>query len=312
MKLFHDNYQNITNNEPLTLAIGNFDGVHIGHQNIMKMTKKYKDTKSAAMTFSPHPVSVITKTVIPTLMDDHDKANFLEKMGMDYFFIINFTPDFSKLSVDDFINFLKKINVKRLVIGRDFKFAYRGQGNVTDLEKHFEVDLVEDLLYKNTRVSTTYIKQLLDQANISLASKLLNRTYNIHGEVVHGDKVGRLIGFPTANIDYKNYYLPKVGIYAVKVLIDGKMFLGCANLGHNPTLNYSSSKRLEVFIIDYDGDLYQKEITIYFEHYLRDEVKFDNLDALIDQIKKDVEETIQLSKNSLSYGKIKILGGNLI
>lgn len=298
MKTFHDDYQNIKNDEPLTLAIGNFDGVHIGHQNIMKMTRKYHDTKSAAMTFFPHPVSVITKTVIPTLMDNHDKAEFLSTLHMDYFFIINFTPEFSKLSVDEFISFLKSINVKRLVIGRDFKFAYRGQGNITDLEKHFEIDLVEDLLYKNTRVSTTYIKQLLEQGDIKLASKLLNRDYSIHGEVVHGDKVGRLIGFPTANIDYMNYYLPRVGIYAVEVFIDGKMYLGCANLGHNPTLNYSSTKRLEVFIINYDGDLYKKEIGIKFKAYLRDELKFDNLEELVSQIQKDVDQTIALSKNN--------------
>lgn len=296
MKVINDNYNNINNEEALTLAIGNFDGVHIGHQNIMRITKKYDDTKAAAMTFFPHPVSVITNSLIPTLMNNEDKALFLEKMEMDYFFIVNFTSEFSKLSVEEFISFLKKLNVKRLVIGRDFKFAYRGSGTVEDLRKNFEIVLIEDFLFNDIRVSTTYVKAQLEKANLDLVSKLLARDYKVSGEVIHGDKIGRLIGYPTANIDYQNYYLPSVGVYAVLVNIDGVEYIGCANLGHNPTLNYSSQKRLEVFIIDYQGDLYKKKLSITFKAYLRDEVKYDNLDDLLVQIKKDVDETIQLLK----------------
>lgn len=296
MKVINDNYNNISNEEALTLAIGNFDGVHIGHQNIMRITKKYDDTKAAAMTFYPHPVSVITNSLIPTLMNNEDKALFLEKMEMDYFFIVNFTSDFSKLSVDKFISFLKGLNVKRLVIGRDFKFAYRGSGTVEDLRKNFEIVLIEDFLFNDIRVSTTYVKAQLEKANLELVSKLLARDYKVSGEVIHGDKIGRLIGYPTANIDYQNYYLPSVGVYAVLVNIDGVEYIGCANLGHNPTLNYSSQKRLEVFIIDYQGDLYKKKLSITFKAYLRDEVKYDKLDDLLVQIKKDVDETILLLK----------------
>ncbi len=297
MKIIEAMYQDIKNNEPLTLAVGNFDGLHIGHQNIVLKTKSYTDTKSAVMTFFPHPISVITKTSLPILMDNHDKGLMLKTYGIDYFFVVEFTQALSKLSVREFIDFLKGIQVKRLVIGRDFKFGHRGLGTVHDLLKHFEVDLVNDLLFKNVRVSTTYIKSLLDQGNVRMARTLLNRSYAIHGEVVHGDKVGSLIGYPTANIDYKNHYLPKIGVYAVKVKIDDQTYLGCANLGHNPTLNYSTTKRLEVFIINYNQNLYQKEITIFFEYYLRDELKFDTVEALREQIKKDVNKTILLSKN---------------
>lgn len=297
MKVINKNYNEIENNEPLTLAIGNFDGVHIGHQNIIEKTKSFTDTKSAIMTFYPHPVSVITNTLLPTLMDNHDKAKYLTKFNLDYFYIINFTLDFSRLSVDDFIGFLKSIHVKRIVIGRDFKFGYRGKGTVLDLEKHFLIELTEDFLYQDIRVSTTYVKAQLDLGNIDLVTTLLDRKYSIHGEVVHGDKVGRLIGYPTANIDYTNYYLPKNGVYAVSVLIDDKSYIGCLNLGHNPTINYSASKRLEVFIINYSGDLYKKEITVTFDKYLRDEMKFNGLDQLLIQIRKDVEDTIKLNEN---------------
>jgi len=295
MKVYNTTYDKIENKEPITLAIGNFDGFHIGHQNIVSKTKGYSDTKSAVMTFTPHPVSVITKTNLPTLMDNHDKTEFLASSAVDHFFIVHFTTEFSRLSAADFIHFLKRINVKRIVVGRDFKFGYRGLGTVHNLEKYFEVDLVQDLLYKNIRVSSTYIKSLLDQGNIRLIKTLLGRSYQIHGEVVHGDKVGSLIGYPTANVDYKNYYVPKVGIYVVRVKIGDKTYLGCANLGHNPTLNYSTTKRLEVFIIDFKGDLYNQEITVSFEYYLRDEIKFETVDELLKQIDKDVKETIKLA-----------------
>ncbi|CDR30991.1 Riboflavin biosynthesis protein ribF [Acholeplasma oculi] len=298
MKTFYAHYEDIENNEPITLAIGNFDGLHIGHQNIIEIANSNRATKSAVMTFSPHPLSVILKKELPILMDDHDKEKALERLGVDFFFIVKFTEDFSKMLAHEFIEFLKRIHVKRIVVGRDFKFGYKGLGTIHDLNKHFDLVVLDDLLYQNVRVSTTYIKLLLENGDIRLAKKLLDRSYSIHGEVVHGDKVGKFIGYPTANIDYKKYFLPKVGIYACYVTIGGKKYIGCANLGHNPTLNYSSMKRLEVFILDYDGDLYHQEISVSFEYYLRDEIKYDNVDDLIAQIKKDVQQTIQLFKKN--------------
>ncbi len=294
MKTIHSEFKDIEINEPITLAIGNFDGLHLGHQNLIHKTQSYADTKSAVMTFYPHPISVITKTKLPILMDNHDKEKVLEGFNLDYFIIVDFTDNFSKLPAAEFINFLKRIHVKRIVVGRDFKFGHKGLGTVHDLEKHFELVIMDDFLYKNVRVSTTYVKALLDNGNLGLAKSLLNRSYGIHGEVIHGDKVGKLIGYPTANINYKNYYLPKIGVYAVKVKIDDHIYIGCANLGHNPTLNYSTTRRLEVFILDYDGDLYHKEITVFFEYYLRDEIKYDNLEDLLKQINKDVKQTLLL------------------
>lgn len=296
MKTQHKAYNEIINNDTITLTIGNFDGLHIGHQNLISKTKNFKDTKSAVMTFDPHPMAVITGKNLPILMDIYDKERALEQMAIDYFFIVKFNLEFSKLSVVNFIDWLKTLNVKRLVVGRDFKFGHKGSGNIADLKKFFDVHVVDDLLYENTRVSTTYIKLLLDQGDMALSKKLLNKSYSIHGQVIHGDKVGKMIGYPTANIDYQNHYLPKIGVYAVYVKIDNKLYLGCANLGHNPTINYSTTRRLEVFIMDYKGNLYEKEITIFFEHYLRDEIKYDEVDVMLKQIKKDVEQTYNLLK----------------
>ncbi|WP_025724694.1 bifunctional riboflavin kinase/FAD synthetase [Acholeplasma granularum] len=296
MQTQQNTYENIKNDEPLTLTIGNFDGLHLGHQNLIKKTKMYNDSKSAVMTFDPHPMQVITKRDLPVLMNFDEKQKELEKLGINNFFVVNFNSDFSKLSPQMFIDFLKRLNVIRIVVGRDFKFGYKGQGNVDDLKLHFDTVVVDDLLHNNTRISTSYIKLLLESGDIKLAKKLLNKSYEVSGKVVHGDKVGKLIGYPTANIDYKNHFLPKVGIYAVYVKIDGKTYLGCANLGHNPTLNYSTQRRLEVFIIDYDGNLYDKELSISFEHYLRDEVKYEKLEDMLKQIAKDVKQSVDLLK----------------
>jgi riboflavin kinase/FMN adenylyltransferase len=290
------NYQQIHIKDALTLAIGNFDGVHLGHQNIIQKAVSYTDTKSAAMTFSPHPVAFITKQNRRILMDVHDKEGFLSQLGLDYFMVIDFNQEFSQLTPSAFIEFLKKIHVKRIIVGRDFKFGHRGSGSINDLIAHFEVVTLPDYLYQQTRVSTTFIKSLLDIGDLKTVSKLLNKPYSIHGKVVHGDKVGRMMGFPTANIDYGQYYLPKIGIYAVRVKYLGHTYLGCANLGHNPTLNYSSTPRLEVFIMDFEGNLYDEEITIYFDEYLRDEEKFDTMDALLEQIQKDVNRVYTLAK----------------
>src|SRR5690554_1581303 len=297
MKTIHTTYESIKNNEPITLTIGNFDGLHIGHQNLIEKVKKFSDTKSAVMTFYPHPMSVITNKLLPILMDISDKERALKTMDIDYFFVVEFTKAFSKLDKDEFIQWLITLNVKRIVVGRDFKFGHKGSGTTTDLEKHFELILMDDLLYKNTRISTTYIKLLLEQGDMKLAKKLLNKSYSIHGEVIHGDKVGKMIGYPTANIDYKNHFLPKIGVYAVRVQIGDHTYLGCANLGHNPTLNYSTTKRLEVFIMDYEANLYEKEITVSFEHYLRDEIKYDKVEDMLKQIKLDVEQTYSLLKS---------------
>ena len=256
----------------------------------------YSDTKKCSYDFFPHPMSVITDKLLPILMDISDKERALRTLDIDLFIVVEFSKVFSKLEKLDFIQWLKALHVKRIVVGRDFKFGHNGSGSIDDLKAHFEVHIVDDLLYKNTRVSTTYIKLLLEQGDIELTKKLLNKSYSIHGEVIHGDKVGKLIGYPTANIDYKNHYLPKIGVYAVKVQIDDKTYLGCANLGHNPTINYSTTRRLEVFIMDYDGDLYEKEITVSFEYYLRDEIKYDQVKDMLLQIEKDVQKNIQFIK----------------
>jgi len=211
----------------------------------------------------------------------------LKAYDLDYLFIVKFNEEFSKFSIMDFIMFLKKLNVKRIVLGRDARFAYRGQGTISDLKKYFFVYVLDDLLYNQTRVSTTYIKDYLRQGQLDDARKLLGQHYQISGFVTYGNQIGKQLGFPTANIDYGKYLLPKNGVYYVRILIDGKDFPGVANIGYNPTLNYSQTKKLEIFILDFQGNIYKKDVHVQFMYYIREEKKFDSRDELIHQIKQD-------------------------
>ena len=255
MKIIAAPYNLIQNKEPLTITIGNFDGLHLGHQQLIERVLSYPDTKHGVMTFDPHPSSVLRKQPFRTLTQKQDKIELFAKYPLDYAFIVEFNMSFSELSVAQFIEFLRGIGVRRIVIGRDARFAYRGEGTIADLKKYFFVDVVEDLVYNHTRVSTTYIKDYLSTGDLGSARKLLNRHYDIKGIVVHGNKIGHKLGFPTANIDYNNYFLPKSGVYYVKVTIDDQTYHAMANIGNNPTLNYSFEKRLEIYILDFKKDI---------------------------------------------------------
>jgi riboflavin kinase/FMN adenylyltransferase len=292
MKIISSQFHLIQNKEPLTITMGNFDGLHLGHQQLIERVLSYDDTKHAVLTFDPHPSEVLRKQPFRTLTQKEDKIDLFSRYPLDYAFIIEFTKAFSMLNVDEFISFLRSISVRRLVIGRDARFAYRGEGTIANLRKFFLVDVVDDLVYNHTRVSTTYIKDFLSTGDLGSARKLLNRHYDIKGIVVHGNKIGHKLGFPTANIDYLKYYLPKSGVYYVKVMVDSKWYHGMANIGNNPTINFSFEKRLEINIFDFDQDIYGKKIDIVFMHYVRQELKFKNKKELIAQLKKD-ETTIR-------------------
>jgi len=287
MKIINTTYNLIQNSEPITLTMGNFDGLHLGHQQLIERVLTYDDTKHAILTFDPHPSSVLRKQPFNTLTQKSDKIELFSRFSLDFAFVVDFDIAFSQLSIQGFIDFLRQISVKRLVIGRDARFAYRGEGTIADLKKYFIVDIVDDMLYNRTRVSTTYIKDFLANGDLGSARKLLNRHYGIKGIVIHGNHIGHKLGYPTANIDYDHYFLPQNGVYYVRVFVDGLWYHGMANIGNNPTLNYSFEKRFEIHILDFKQDIYGKLIDIVFFHYLRHELKFKNKKELIEQLKKD-------------------------
>jgi len=292
MKAYFNTYQKLNNDDPITVTIGNFDGLHRGHQQLIERVISYQDTKHAVITFDPHPLGVIRKQPVKTLSHVSEKLEMFKELGLDYVFIVEFTSEFSNLSVHQFLSFLKQMNVKRVVIGRDARFAYRAEGSIEDLKKHFEVEVVDDLLFNDTRVSTTYVKDLLAIGDLLSAKILLNRNYKINGIVVHGNKVGHKLGFPTANIDYDHYFLPQNGVYHVKVNIKDQVYHGMANIGYNPTVNFTSEKRLEIYILDFNQNIYNETLRIEFLSYIRPEYKFKSRKELIDQLKSD-EATVR-------------------
>ncbi|MGI6359907.1 MAG: bifunctional riboflavin kinase/FAD synthetase [Acholeplasmatales bacterium] len=288
MILVKDNYKNIKNQEPLTITIGNFDGVHLAHQTLIKKLKGYKDTKSGLITFDPHPLKLFKIPNYQKLMNLDDKIKVISEFNLNYMFIVEFNEGFSKLSVNEFIDFLKKLNVKRVIIGSDFRFGYKKLGTIKDLKEHFEVIVIKDLLTNDELISTTHVKELIYNAKLEEAKKLMTRNYFITSTVMKGSNIGSKLGFPTANLDYNDYLVPKDGVYYANVVYDGKLYKGALNIGHNPTLNYSDKKRVEVHLLDFNGELYGKVLTVYFIKYLREELKFKSKDELINTLKNDV------------------------
>lgn len=283
----------------LTLTIGNFDGVHKGHQQLLKEVLKFDDYSKAVMTLEPHPSQFFNTRDFYTLFDVKEKESLMRKYNIDYLLVVDFNKEFSSLSIDEFIDKLKVLGVKRLVLGSDFRFASRGSGSVNDLLKHFEVIVLNDINNDNSlRISTTLIKSLLKEGKIKEANNLLGYEFFISGIVEHGNKVGRTIGFPTANVDYDNSFLPSNGVYIVTMEIENKKYYGVANIGNNPTVNYSRSKKLEVFILDYSKEIYNTIVKVNFIDKIRDELKFNNVEELIENIKNDEKITRNYQKNN--------------
>ncbi len=299
MDLQHKRFSDMTNDKPLTLTIGNFDGLHRGHQFLI-MNTKYSDTESALLTFAPHPMKVLRN------MKDHviimsleKKIEIVKSLGIDHMFIAEFDKEMAQTSKEAFIDQLKRLNVKRLVLGVDFRFGSHASGHVEDLRKEFEVIVLDDVVHQETRISTTYIKDLLYSGELARAELLLGRPYSIEGVVVHGDKVGRTLGMPTANLDLESYVLPPNGVYYVDVIHKGIMYPGALNIGYNPTINYSIKKRVEVYILNFNQTIYGDKLEIIFRQYLRPEKQFESKEKLIVQLMKDIEDVKRFSSKSL-------------
>ena len=273
--------------EEVCAAIGNFDGVHLGHQKLIEECKRHS-YRSAVLTFYPHP-SVFLKKMpnYPLVTPLEQKTEIISRMGIDYFIVVEFDEEMAKMPKEEFIMNLKKLNIKACVCGYDFTFGKKAEGNIEDLRREFEFYEVKKFIFDDVRVSTTYIRELLLLGDVHEAGRLLGRPYVIRGNVVYGNQNGRLIGFPTANVDYKNYFLPASGVYFVNVKVDGIIYLGMANIGHNPTFNYSLKHRLEVNIFGLDDDIYGENVEIIFIQRIRPEIKFNSVDELINQLKKD-------------------------
>jgi riboflavin kinase/FMN adenylyltransferase len=289
------------NNQPCVLAIGNFDGVHLGHQALLKELKSVANglsLKAAVMTFEPHPREFFTPAKAPArLASVREKLERFADAGVDVVYICRFNQRFASLSSDEFIQdiLIKSLNAKAILVGEDFRFGAGRRGGVVDIAKAGlklvslpqvnlnEVDL--QVLGDSERVSSTRVRNSLAAGRLDVAKNLLGRSYSISGKVIHGAQLGRKLGFPTANVHMRHERPALTGVYAVK--LDG--LKGVANLGVRPTIAGVPKLLLEVHLFDFEGDLYDKHVHVEFFHKIRDEMKFDGLDALKAQIAKDAQ-----------------------
>ncbi len=301
-------HRHTTLSQGCVLTIGNFDGVHCGHQHILQRLKqKSQQLKlpSIVMLFEPHPREFFAKkfaknnqevTAPARLMQLRDKLHYLKQQKIDFVLCLRFDEHFSEQSPQDFIQTLlvKKLKVKYLSIGDDFCFGKARQGDFETLQQagkqfNFTVEDSYSYCFEEQRISSTLIRDALNKDDFTLAEKLLGKPYAIRGRVMHGKKLGRTIGFPTANIKLDRFVIPLYGVFAVKVNLNGEQFYGIANVGNRPTIN-GLNALLEVHLFDFNHLIYGQSIEVIFIEKIRSEIKFPNFEALKQQIKKDVAE----------------------
>ena len=286
--------------DEVSVTIGTFDGLHIGHNVVIQtmIDKCKKDgIKSVVYTFSNIPREVITGQEIKNIISLDEKVRLIDKMDVDYLILLEFNKNHMNISAEEFIKniVLNFLDVKHLIIGHDFKFGKNAKGNIdllTELQKEYNytLDVIEPIIIDNMRVSSTLIRKLLLDGNIEEANKFLGRRHYYRSIVLPGKQIGAKLGFPTANLKIdKSMHTLKPGVYATQVTTKNKRYNSITNVGFNPTFN-QSELNFETYIVDFNGDLYNKEIIVEFIQRIRDEIKFQNHEELTDQIKLDIEK----------------------
>ena len=311
-------FYNLPNHSVLTngcvLSIGNFDGVHLGHQQILaRLINKSIELglPSVVMLFEPQPREFFAKktgdltacNVPARLMRLRDKLKYLEKSGVDFVLCVRFSERFAKLTAEEFIQDLlvKQLKVRYLSVGDDFRFGAKRVGDYHTLQEagktfDFTVEESHTHSFEQDRISSSLIRELLQKDKLALVEKLLGKPYSIAGRVAHGNKLGRTIGFPTANIMLNRLVVPIHGVYAVKVETKTGTYQGIANIGNRPTIN-GTKPLLEVHIFDFNRAIYGEAIEVSFIKKLRNEVKFSNFEALKQQIEKDKQQAVEFFRS---------------
>lgn len=274
------------------LAIGNFDGLHLGHRALLAKAvdiAKAQGLRPSVMTFEPHPREFFTPQNAPARLSSlREKLEYFKEAGITDVFVLRFNQAFSEITAQDFMHqvLCASLNANTILVGGDFCFGAKRKGTVQDLiTADFELIDFPEVKVGDVRVSSTLVRNALAGGDFVQAERLLNRPYSISGKVVHGAKRGRQLGYPTANVHMRHERPAFTGVYAVK--LGGRN--GVANLGVRPTIGGIPKLMLEVYIFDFNGDLYDQHVHVQFFHKIRDEIKFDGLDALKAQIARDVD-----------------------
>ncbi len=280
------------------VVIGNFDGVHLGHQELIKASKK-NGKKSVVITFSPHPEEVFNKSdQFFKIFSEHQNIERFKLFDVDAIIIVPFEKEIFSLSANDFLKniIIKTIEPRHIVVGKDFKFGHKREGDIRFLEEAqatygYKLNALPKLSDEGVIISSSVIREHLMKGEIEKANLLLGKEpFFIEGEIISGQKLGHQIGFPTANIIDVRVPLKK-GVYKTRVLLDGQMYDSISNFGSKPTVNNDLKvKTLETFILNFSKNIYGKKMTVYFDQFIREEIKFSNIEELKTQISKDVQQ----------------------
>ncbi len=285
---------------PVVATIGNFDGIHLGHRKIIeRVLEKGKELNFATVviTFDPHPSHVISPAQAPHLIHTrHQKIRMLEQIGIDYLLFIHFNRNLSLLTAEDFLSryVLDRMKIREMYVGEDFRL---GKDRITDsstlssigAKLGFSVGLIESVTIDDQIISSTTIRQMIEDGDVEKAARFLGHNYSIEGEVVSGEGIGRTMKIPTANIRPENKLIPKMGVYITESLVSGSLYASVTNVGVRPTFNLYTSM-IETHLIDFRSSIYGEDIEVFFYRRVRDEKKFDDADKLKKQIEADITQ----------------------
>jgi riboflavin kinase / FMN adenylyltransferase len=284
-------------NTPIVLALGFFDGVHLGHQKVINSAisiAKDQGAKAAVMTFHPHPTVVLRQdNHVSYITPLKEKLERISDLGVEICFVIKFEEDFAKLTPQQFVDkYIIAYQTIHVVAGFDFSYGALGRGTMETLPFHsrgtFSQSVIGKVEKEAVKISSTLIRQLIAQGNVATIPEYLGRHYSVCGTVVHGEKRGRTIGFPTANVKLDNHYIcPENGVYSVKIKVLDQVYEGVCNIGHKPTFHNDYETSIEVHIFNFASDIYGEKITIEWHKRIRTEKKFSSVDDLVRQIKED-------------------------
>lgn len=317
MKIFHDlNNANIL--RPTCLTLGVFDGLHLGHQAIMKTVVERAnatDTTPTVITFDPHPRSVLSPENAPPLLQTLDqRLAAFEFLGIKQTIVIRFDQEFAAIDANEFLRETvhERLQAKEVYLGKGFAFGKSRAGNIELLRNisndlGFYADEVPEVQLRGNRISSSKIRQYLQEGKVNLARRMLGRPYGVEGQIVRGFQRGRTIGFPTANLKPKNRVVPKYGVYATATLIDDIWRRSITNVGVRPTFENESEPSVETYIFDFDRDLYGDSLRLRFLHRIRDERKFNGIDELKSQIKRDTDVALDYFSHEGVTNMLKIV-----
>ncbi|MEH7456915.1 bifunctional riboflavin kinase/FMN adenylyltransferase [Bacillus pseudomycoides] len=318
--LTHPHEQNKLELPPTVMALGFFDGIHLGHQRVIRTAKKIADErgyKSAVITFHPHPSVILGKKEahVEYITPMSIKEKVIASLGIDMLYVVKFDEVFAGLLPQQFVDeYIIGLNVKHVVAGFDYSYGRLGKGTMETLPFHargeFTQTVIEKVEFQEEKVSSTALRKLIRDGEMEQIPSILGRAYTVEGTVVHGDKRGRQIGFPTANVALSDeYLLPPVGVYAVRLKVHDEWHDGVCNIGYKPTFKEAERKlSIEVHLFDFNEDIYDQIVTVEWHMRIREEKKFNGIDELVAQIAQDkmtAQEYFSTAKNMLAFSNEK-------